>query len=163
MSSCFEDILMKFAQDFEKFCTKQQSLDSSLPCIGNGTIWNFRNVGTSKKWCVGDILYLYSDCVSYFEPRRSSAACVQICNVQHRLTKFERWALSRFRVQKQTDLVTPSAMMMNYGNSVEAAGVSTSRLFSGGDSLGDVRVVVHHWLHYMIFSWQVLRFFCHNH
>ena len=48
MSSCFEDILMTFAQDFENFCTKQQSLDSSLPCIGNGKMWNFRNVGISK-------------------------------------------------------------------------------------------------------------------
>ena len=45
---------------------------------------------------------------------------------------------------RQSDLVTPSAMMMNYRNSVEAAGASTSRLFSGGDSLGDLRVVVHH-------------------
>ena len=116
-----------------------------------------------KMMCRWYFIYnLYSDCVSYFEPRRSTAARVQICNVQHQLTKFERWALSKFRVQNQTDLFMPSAMMMNYGNSVEAAGVSTSRLFSGGDSLGDVRVVVYHWLPYMIFSWQVLRIFCHT-
>ena len=49
----------------------------------------------------------------------------------------------RFRVQNRTDFITPSAMSMNYGNLVEAE-LSISRQFSGGDSLKDVRFVVHH-------------------
>ena len=160
----FEDILIKFARKFEKFYEtlyeavifrQFSSMHRQQQDVKFQKCWYF------EKWCVGDILYLYSDCVSYFEPRRSSAARVQICNVQHQLPKFERWALSKFRVQNQTDLVTPSAMSVNYGNSVEAE-LSISRQLIGADSLEDVRFAVHHWLHYMIFSWQVLRFFCHN-
>ena len=114
--------------------------------MGNSKIGNFLKCWYFEK---NDVSVIFDICTeSAFLILSREGPRLHACRFAMFNIGLRNWSDERFQgfvcLTRQSDLVTPSAMMMNYRNSVEAAGVSTSRLFSGGDSLGDVRVVVYH-------------------